>query len=75
MSSLRSVTTWAGRKASVQADGDRILTASADETARLWLVRAEDILKLVDERISRKLTSEERERFADLLGEGAGSGR
>ena len=50
--------------------GDRILTASSDHTARVWLARGGDLLGLADRRITRELSTEERELFGDLLGTG-----
>ena len=45
-----------------------LLTTSA-KTARIWVVHAEGLLRLADERITRDFTPAERERYADLLGD------
>jgi WD40 repeat protein len=50
-------------------DGGLIVTAGLDATVRLWPVRAEEILKLADRRITRDFTRGERQRYRDLLGE------
>ena len=47
--------------------GDRILTASYDGTAQLWVARPRDLLDLADERRTRELTAYERMRYAELL--------
>ncbi|MEN8150838.1 MAG: serine/threonine-protein kinase, partial [Planctomycetota bacterium] len=59
----------AGRVSAVtfSPDGRRILTASADGTARLWLVEVEDLLRLADERVTRDLTPEERRRHVTVM--------
>ena len=44
-------------------DGRRVLTASADGTARQYLVRAEDLLAIAACRVGRGLTDEEIKRF------------
>ena len=40
-----------------------------DNTARVWLVRTEDLLALADKRCTRDFTQEERKRYVDLLGD------
>jgi WD40 repeat protein len=52
-------------------EGDHVLTASHDGTARVWLVYGEDLLELAEERNTREFTQSERERYADLLDSGA----
>ena len=55
---------------------DRVLTRSSDNTAGLWLVRDEDVLKLADERIGlEEFSAEEREMYAELLGDRSESRR
>jgi hypothetical protein len=44
-----------------------LLTASRDRTARIWLVRTEDLLKLADSLVTRDFTDEERRTYRDLL--------
>jgi WD40 repeat protein/serine/threonine protein kinase len=44
-------------------DGRRVVTASFDNTARQYYVHLEDVLKLAQQRLTRQLTPEERERF------------
>ncbi len=55
--------------AAFSPDGRRIVTSSEDGTARIWLAHSEDLLRLVDERITRDFTPAERRQYADLLGE------
>jgi WD40 repeat protein len=47
--------------------GDRILSASADGTLRLWVANQADLLALADSRITRDFSTAERQRYADLL--------
>ena len=49
------------------ADGALALTASYDGAARLWPVDVAALLENADARVTRDLTPEERERYADLL--------
>ena len=53
--------------ASFSPDGSRLVTASADHTARLWRVRTADVLALADARLKRDFTEAERTRYAELL--------
>jgi WD40 repeat protein/serine/threonine protein kinase len=53
--------------AAFSPSGDRILTASADGTARIWLVEPEDLLRLADARITRSFTAEERRRYLTVM--------
>ena len=55
-------------------DGGTVFTASADGTIRGWRLRRDDLLALVDRRITRPFSPQERERYAELLG-GAATGR
>lgn len=65
---LRGHGGWVTR-AAFSPDGDRIVSASSDGTARIWLVRGETLLAVANARNVRDLTSEERERYRDLLGD------
>jgi hypothetical protein len=49
--------------AAFNPDGQRILTASTDSTARLYLVHMEDLLAVAACRVPRSLTDEEIKRF------------
>ena len=40
-----------------------MVTASWDGTARLYLVHIEDLIELAKSRVTRELTSEERDRY------------
>ena len=44
-------------------NGSRVVTASWDGTARLYLVHIEDLIELAKSRVTRELTSEERDRY------------
>ena len=50
-------------------DGGRLLTASEDGTARVWLLRPSDLLHVVEERVTRDFSQDERKRYEDLLGD------
>jgi WD40 repeat protein/serine/threonine protein kinase len=50
-------------------DGRMVLTTSVDGTARLWFTKAEDLLRLADERVTRDFTDRERADLAGLLEE------
>ena len=49
--------------------GDRVVTTSEDGTARVWLTRPEDLLKVAEKRAVGPLTSAEFERYGGLLPE------
>jgi WD40 repeat protein len=51
-------------------DGKYILTASNDNTARLWLTNLNDTIQAVCALLTRDLTSEERIQF-DILNQGS----
>ena len=55
------------RSAAISPDGTRIITSSEDRTTRIWLVRADEVLALADQRITREMTPEEHARYAPLL--------
>jgi len=48
-------------------DGTRILTASEDRTARIWLVETTAVLALAESRITREMTDVDRASYALLL--------
>jgi len=57
--------------ASFSPSGDRVVTASQDGTARVWLVKTEELLGLAKRRTFRELTPGERKRYRALLESGA----
>ena len=48
-------------------DGRHVLTGAAGGAVRLWCADPEDLLRVVDGKLARGFTKEERARFADLL--------
>jgi len=64
----KQLTTLRGHTSSVTSavfspDGQRILTASVDNTARVYLVQVKDLLAVAACRVARGLTEEEIKRF------------
>jgi WD40 repeat protein len=51
--------------AAFSPDGERVVTASWDNTARLWFVHLSDLLELAESRLPVTLTPEERARMLE----------
>jgi WD40 repeat protein len=51
------------RSAQFSPDGLRVVTASEDKTARVYLVRIEDLMALAKTRVTRELTCGERAQY------------
>jgi tetratricopeptide (TPR) repeat protein len=49
--------------------GGDVMAVEGPDYLRLWSLRDEEILRVAEERITRELTTEERELYRDLLGE------
>lgn len=48
-------------------NGRSLVTTSIDQTAKLWRIEVEDLLRLADQRCTRDFTPEEFRRYGDLL--------
>ena len=49
------------------SDGKRIVTSSADKTARVYTTDMDELLQIAESRITRQLTYIERKKYGSLL--------
>ncbi len=50
------------------SDGSMFATSQDDGPVRVFVTEFDDLLDLVDRRVTREFTAEERERYGELLG-------